>query len=177
MLKALTYRPTGAIVAAATTSLPERIGGVRNWDYRYCWLRDATFTLYALVNAGFEREASAWRDWLLRAVAGESSKLQIMYGVAGERRLPELELPWLRGYAGSSPVRIGNAASEQLQLDVYGEVLDVLHQARAARAPAGTPTRGRSSGSSSSTSSRRGRSRTRASGRFAGRGGTSRTRR
>ena len=130
VLKALTYGPTGGIVAAPTTSLPERIGGVRNWDYRYCWVRDATFTLYALLNAGFDAEARAWRDWLLRAVAGEASKLQIMYGVGGERRLPEYEIGWLAGYAGSRPVRVGNAASEQLQLDVYGEVLDALHQAR-----------------------------------------------
>jgi GH15 family glucan-1,4-alpha-glucosidase len=130
VLKALTYLPTGGIVAAPTTSLPERIGGVRNWDYRYSWVRDATFTLYALLNAGFDDEAREWRDWLLRAVAGEASKLQIMYGVAGERRLPEQEIGWLSGYAGSGPVRIGNAASEQLQLDVYGEVMDALHQAR-----------------------------------------------
>jgi GH15 family glucan-1,4-alpha-glucosidase len=130
VLKALTYLPTGGIVAAPTTSLPERIGGVRNWDYRYCWLRDATFTLYALLNAGFENEARAWRDWLLRAVAGDASTLQIMYGVAGERRLHEFEVEWLSGYAGSTPVRIGNAASEQLQLDVYGEVIDALHTAR-----------------------------------------------
>lgn len=131
-LKALTYAPTGGIVAAATTSLPERIGGVRNWDYRYCWLRDATFTLYALVQAGYTDEACAWRDWLLRAVAGSPSKLQIMYGVAGERRLEEYEIPWLPGYEKSSPVRIGNAASRQFQLDVYGELMDVMHQARQA---------------------------------------------
>jgi len=136
VLKALTYLPTGGIVAAPTTSLPERIGGVRNWDYRYCWLRDATFTLFALLNAGFEDEARAWRDWLLRAVAGDASTLQIMYGVAGERRLPEFEIDWLNGYAGSTPVRIGNAASEQLQLDVYGEVLDALHTARRGGLPA-----------------------------------------
>jgi GH15 family glucan-1,4-alpha-glucosidase len=129
-LKALTYEPTGGIVAAPTTSLPEWLGGVRNWDYRYCWLRDATFTLYALLVSGFHDEAEAWREWLLRAVAGDPSQLQIMYGVAGERRLPELELPWLPGYAGSAPVRIGNAAVKQLQLDVYGEVLDALHQGR-----------------------------------------------
>jgi GH15 family glucan-1,4-alpha-glucosidase len=132
VLKALTYLPTGGIVAAPTTSLPERIGGVRNWDYRFAWIRDATFTLFALLNAGFEAEAAAWRDWLLRAVAGEASQLQIMYGVAGERRLTEYEVEWLPGYAGSAPVRVGNAASEQLQLDVYGEVLDALCQARRA---------------------------------------------
>ena len=129
-LKALTYAPTGGIVAAPTTSLPEWIGGVRNWDYRYCWLRDATFTLYALVVSGFPEEAAAWREWLLRAIAGDPSQLQIMYGVAGERRLSELELPWLPGYEGSSPVRVGNAAEDQLQIDVYGEVIDALFQAR-----------------------------------------------
>ncbi|MGH9001333.1 MAG: glycoside hydrolase family 15 protein [Acidimicrobiia bacterium] len=131
-LKALTYAPTGGIVAAATTSLPEWIGGVRNWDYRYCWLRDATFTLYALMLAGYQAEAAAWRDWLLRAVAGAPAEMQIMYGVAGERRLPELELTWLGGYEGSRPVRVGNAAVTQVQLDVYGEVMDALHQARRA---------------------------------------------
>jgi GH15 family glucan-1,4-alpha-glucosidase len=129
-LKALTYAPTGGIVAAATTSLPEFLGGVRNWDYRYGWLRDATFTLYALMTAGYKEEASAWRDWLLRAVAGDPAELQIMYGPAGERRLTEIELPWLPGYEGSAPVRIGNAAVRQFQLDVYGEVMDTLHQAR-----------------------------------------------
>jgi GH15 family glucan-1,4-alpha-glucosidase len=129
-LKALTYAPTGGIVAAPTTSLPEHIGGVRNWDYRFCWLRDATLTLLALMNAGYYDEAAAWRDWLLRAAAGAPAQLQIMYGVAGERRLPELELPWLPGYHGSQPVRIGNAAHNQLQLDVFGEVMDALHQAR-----------------------------------------------
>jgi GH15 family glucan-1,4-alpha-glucosidase len=134
-LKALTYSPTGGTVAAATTSLPERLGGVRNWDFRYVWLRDATFTLYALVLSGFKEEAAAWRDWLLRAVAGAPSQLQIMYGVAGERRLTELELPWLPGYQGASPVRIGNAAVTQLQLDVYGEVMDAFHQAYRAGLP------------------------------------------
>jgi GH15 family glucan-1,4-alpha-glucosidase len=131
-LKALTYAPTGGILAAATTSLPEKIGGVRNWDYRYCWLRDATFTLCALLSAGYAEEARRWRDWLLRAVAGEPSKLQIMYGLAGERRLPEWQVSWLPGYEGSSPVRVGNAAHQQLQLDVWGEVLDALYQARRA---------------------------------------------
>jgi GH15 family glucan-1,4-alpha-glucosidase len=129
-LKALTYEPTGGIVAAATTSLPEAIGGVRNWDYRYCWLRDATFTLYALMLGGYVEEAAAWRDWLLRAVAGSPSQLQIMYGVSGERRLDEHTLDWLPGYEGSTPVRIGNRAVRQRQLDVYGEVNDALYQAR-----------------------------------------------
>ena len=129
-LKALTYAPTGGIVAAATTSLPERLGGVRNWDYRFCWLRDATLTLLALMNAGYYSEAAAWRDWLLRAAAGAPSQLQIMYGLAGERRLTEYEVGWLPGYAESRPVRIGNAAHAQLQLDVFGEVMDALHQGR-----------------------------------------------
>ncbi|MFF4781393.1 glycoside hydrolase family 15 protein [Streptomyces griseorubiginosus] len=131
-LKALTYRPTGGIVAAATTSLPEEMGGVRNWDYRYCWLRDSTLTLGALVQCGYLEEAEAWRNWLLRAVAGDPADLQIMYGVAGERRLPEFELPWLSGFGGSRPVRIGNEAVKQLQLDVYGEVMDSLFLARRA---------------------------------------------
>ncbi len=135
VLKALTYSPTGGIVAAPTTSLPEALGGVRNWDYRYCWLRDATFTLLALLDAGYLEEARAWRDWLLRAVAGEPAETQIMYGVAGERRLTEEHLPWLPGYQGASPVRIGNAAVCQFQLDVFGEVLDCLHQARRAGVP------------------------------------------
>jgi len=129
-LKALTYAPTGGIVAAPTTSLPEALGGVRNWDYRYCWLRDATFTLYSLMAAGYRDEARAWRDWLLRAMAGDPAQLQIMYGPGGERRLTELVLEWLPGYEGSAPVRIGNAAVHQLQLDVYGEVMDALHQSR-----------------------------------------------
>ena len=129
-LKALTDHRTGGIVAAATTSLPEGIGGIRNWDYRFCWLRDSTFTLYALLEAGFIDEAKAWRDWLLRAVAGDPAQMQIMYGVAGERRLTEFELDELSGYEGSKPVRIGNAAANQFQLDVYGEVIDSLYQAR-----------------------------------------------
>jgi GH15 family glucan-1,4-alpha-glucosidase len=129
-LKALTYTPTGGIVAAPTTSLPELIGGTRNWDYRLCWLRDATLTLLALMNAGYYDEAGAWRDWLLRAAAGAPAQAQIIYGLAGERHLPEFELPWLPGYERSAPVRIGNAAHGQLQLDVYGEVMDALHQAR-----------------------------------------------
>jgi GH15 family glucan-1,4-alpha-glucosidase len=131
-LKALTYAPTGGIVAAATTSLPERLGGSRNWDYRYCWLRDATFSLDAMLRAGYKDEATAWRDWLLRVAAGDPAQLQIMYGPSGERRLTELELDWLPGYEGSRPVRIGNAAASQVQLDVYGEVMDTLHQAASA---------------------------------------------
>jgi GH15 family glucan-1,4-alpha-glucosidase len=128
-LKALTYAPTGGIVAAATTSLPERLGGVRNWDYRYCWVRDATFTLLVLMQLGYFDEAQAWRDWLIRAVAGHPEQVQIMYGVAGERWLPELVVPWLPGYESSAPVRIGNTASEQLQLDIFGEISDAMFQA------------------------------------------------
>ena len=131
-LKALTYAPSGGITAAATTSLPEQIGGPRNWDYRYCWLRDAAFTLQALSSAGYTAEAKAWRDWLLRAVAGDPEDLQIMYSLTGRRRLVELELDWLAGYEGSRPVRIGNEAAGQFQLDVFGEVLDGLHSAREA---------------------------------------------
>jgi len=128
-LKALTFAPTGGIVAAPTTSLPERIGGVRNWDYRYCWLRDATFTLLAFMHLGYYEEAHAWRDWLIRAIAGSPSQVQIMYGVGGERWLPELIIDWLPGYEKSSPVRIGNAAYRQLQLDVFGEIADAMYQA------------------------------------------------
>ncbi len=132
-LKALTHHASGGIGAAGTTSLPELIGGSRNWDYRYCWLRDATFTLYALMGSGFVDEAKAWREWLLRAVAGSPEKMQIMYTLRGDRRLIEFEIPWLAGYENSKPVRVGNAASEQVQLDVYGEVLDVLYQSRTTR--------------------------------------------
>ena len=129
-LKALTYAPTGGTVAAVTTSLPEQLGGERNWDYRFCWLRDATLTLLAFMNAGYYDEAEAWREWLLRAVAGSADQVQTMYGIGGERRLLEWIVPWLPGYEGSKPVRIGNAAHTQLQLDVYGEVVDALHHAR-----------------------------------------------
>ena len=126
-LKALTYAPTGGVVASVTTSLPERLGGVRNWDYRYCWLRDATFALYALMAGGYAEEARAWQQWLVRAVAGRPAHAQILYGITGDRLLPEWELPWLPGYEGAAPVRVGNAASGQFQLDVYGEVADALH--------------------------------------------------
>jgi GH15 family glucan-1,4-alpha-glucosidase len=134
-LKALTYAPTGAIVAALTTSLPEEIGGERNWDYRFCWLRDGAFTLAPLVQTGYLEEAIAWRDWLYRAIAGDPRQLQLMYGIGGEHRLTELELPWLSGYEGASPVRIGNAASEQFQLDIFGEVIAVLYRAWEAGLP------------------------------------------
>ncbi|MDQ2659286.1 MAG: glycoside hydrolase family 15 protein, partial [Verrucomicrobiota bacterium] len=132
VLKGLTYAPTGGIVAAATTSLPEEIGGVRNWDYRFCWLRDATFTLIALMDSGYLEEARAWRAWLLRAIAGSPEQMQIMYGVRGERRLSEFELPWLAGYENSQPVRVGNAAAQQFQLDVFGEVSDAMYRAHCA---------------------------------------------
>jgi len=131
-LKALTFQPTGGIVAAPTTSLPEKIGGVRNWDYRYCWVRDASLTLDALLNAGYKEEAASWRDWLLRAVAGHPGELNIAYGIRGERRLTEVELPWLSGYEGSTHVRTGNAAYKQFQLDIYGEILETLFQCRRA---------------------------------------------
>ncbi len=129
-LKALTYRPTGGIVAAPTTSLPEQRGGALNWDYRFCWLRDATFTLLALMNAGYSKEAAAWQQWLVRAVGGEASQVQILYGLRGERQIPESEIPWLRGYENSKPVRVGNQAAGQFQLDIFGETADALYQAR-----------------------------------------------
>jgi GH15 family glucan-1,4-alpha-glucosidase len=129
-LKCLATQPTGGIIAAPTTSLPEQLGGIRNWDYRFCWIRDATLTLYALLNSGYRDEAVAWREWLVRAAAGRPAELQTIYGIAGERRLTELELPWLPGYEGSRPVRVGNAACEQLQIDVYGELMDALHVGR-----------------------------------------------
>jgi GH15 family glucan-1,4-alpha-glucosidase len=132
-LKALTFGPTGGIVAAPTTSLPEKLGGARNWDYRFCWLRDATFTLLALMNSGYTEEASCWHNWLLRAVAGSPANMQIMYGIMGQRRLMEWEAGWLPGYEGAQPVRVGNAAHAQLQLDVYGELIDAFHQSRIAK--------------------------------------------
>ena len=127
-----TYAKTGGIIAAPTTSLPETIGGIRNWDYRYCWIRDRVLTLYALLNAGYREEAQAWRQWLMRAAAGNPAQLQIMYGISGERWLPENTVPWLEGYAGSTPVQVGNEAAEQCQLDVYGELIDALQTAREA---------------------------------------------
>ncbi len=145
-LKGLTYAPTGGIVAAATTSLPEWIGSVRNWDYRYCWLRDATFTLTALIDAGHTEEAMAWSDWLRRAIAGSPEKMQIMYGVAGERRLDEYEVDWLPGYEASAPVRVGNAASGQFQLDVYGEVMDMFWTTAARDLPQTSAVSGRHDG-------------------------------
>lgn len=135
-LKALTYQPTGGIVAAPTTSLPEKVGGLRNWDYRYCWIRDATLTLLALMHTGYYDEAEAWRGWLLRAVAGDPAQIQTLYGIAGERWLPEQTIAWLPGYEGSSPVRFGNGAVTQLQLDIFGEMMDALYQGRQGRLPA-----------------------------------------
>lgn len=172
VLKGLTSAATGGLCAAATTSLPEALGEVRNWDYRYCWLRDATFTLTALLEAGHTSEAKAWRDWLLRAVAGDPADLQIMYGLAGERWLDERELPWLSGYEGSTPVRVGNAAADQFQLDVYGEVIDALHQAASAGL-AFDDNAGNSRRCCSIISKARGRNPTKGSGRSAGRAASS----
>ncbi len=164
--------PTGGIVAAPTTSLPEQLGGVRNWDYRYCWVRDASFTLYALLSSGYTDEAKCWRDWLLRAVAGMPSQLNIMYGLAGERRLTEITLPWLPGYENSAPVRIGNAAHGQFQLDVFGEVIAALNL-RGAMASSRTRTPGTSSVLCSITWRPPGTSPMKVSGKCAGRGGIS----
>jgi len=169
VLKTLTFEPTGGIIAAPTMSLPERIGGVRNWDYRFCWLRDATLTLYSLMEAGYTEEAASWIDWLLRAVAGDPSQLQILYGAAGERTLTELEVRHLAGYENSKPVRKGNAASEQFQLDVYGEIMDAMWQARC------TATPGTCSGASSNLWRRTGCNRTKAFGKSAASAGISLT--
>ena len=163
-LKALTYARTGGLVAAPTTSLPESIGGPRNWDYRFCWLRDATLTLLALMNAGYYDEAQSWRDWLLRAAAGSPSQIQIMYGVRGERRLTEWQVPWLPGYRSSQPVRVGNAAYNQRQLDIFGEVMDALHRDKADLAP--TRLAGRCNANCSYTWKRPGESLTRGCGKF-----------
>ena len=181
----MTYAPTGGIVAAPTTSLPEALGGVRNWDYRYCWIRDAVLTLGAFMRCGYAEEALAFRDWMLRAAAGRPRDLRIMYGIAGERRLPEEELDWLPGYEGSSPVRIGNGAAEQFQLDVYGELADAGYLARSrggwSRAARSTRCRTASCIGAATSCWRRsrscGRSPTKASGRSAGRAATSPTRR
>ena len=173
VLKGLTYAPTGGIVAAPTTSLPEQAGGLRNWDYRYCWLRDATFTLLALGSAGYYEEARDWRDWLLRAVAGRPDQLQIMYGLGGERRLPEWEVAWLSGFDGARPVRIGNSAAAQLQLDVFGEIADAMFQAHEHGLPP-VIGGGRSDALSLITSKRSGVSQTTAFGRCAGLDNTSR---
>ena len=172
-LKALTYAPTGGIVAAPTTSLPEWIGGVRNWDYRFCWLRDATLTLLAFMNAGYYEEAAAWREWLLRAVAGRPEQAQIMYGIAGERRLVEWEVPWLPGFRNSAPVRIGNGAHSQLQLDVYRRGHGRPAPGPPRRHRPEPTTAGRCRSPSSSISRPRGRSPTRASGRCAAAAGIS----
>ena len=175
-LKALTYRPTGGIAAAATTSLPEEIGGSRNWDYRFCWLRDATFTLLALINSGYRHEAEQWRTWLRRAVAGSPQQVQIVYGLAGERRLVESTIPWLSGYENSKPVRIGNAAAGQLQLDIFGEVMDALFQWNEGH-PSLDTKHGRLHLPSSNILKRSGDCRTRACGRFAAARASSRIRR
>ena len=173
-LKALTYRPTGGMVAAPTTSLPENLGGERNWDYRYCWLRDATFTLLALMNCGYEEEAAAWRTWLRHAVAGNPAQVQIMYGLSGERRLDEWEIPWLAGYEGAKPVRIGNAAARQLQLDIFGEVMDAAISKRHRWHRPVRARNGPCNASLSSTWKRSGRRPTKASGRYVGGDGSSR---
>ena len=167
-LKALTFKPTGGVVAAPTTSLPEQLGGTRNWDYRFCWLRDATFTLCAMFAGGYDDEAQAWRDWLLRAVGGEPARIQILYGLAGERRIPEWEVGWLSGYQGAKPVRIGNAAYAQLQLDVFGELMDTLRNVTSERACGWTTTTGGCVRTWWSIWNRSGGNRTAASGRFVG---------